>query len=172
MNSTHHDKITILNNLAILLSSIWYILIVLSYDIASYYIQSVLSLWLSLNVFLNSSAVSCLNRSSDGTFWERWKKNWRIILIISFIKWFIILRDIAWLQQQKQWNSSFSQLYWWSSLLPIFYLTKSFSLDTSEKTTFQITSRKIDGILHPSSTTISVYENFSISDDRSATVTV
>ena len=54
-----------------------------------------------------------------------------------------------------------AKLLQWSSL-PCFILPKSFSLDTSDKSTFQITSscliicwRKVDGILYPSLTTIS-----------------
>ena len=94
MNSSHHDKIIISENVAILLSSMWFILIVLPHYKASYYTHFFLS----------------PNFEKIRIFWERWNnlQNQRISSLISFIKWSITLCDIAGLQQQKQWNLFFS----------------------------------------------------------------
>ena len=60
MNSSHHDRIIISDNVAILWSSFWFVLIVLSHYIASYYTHSFLSPWRCLNVYCMHSDVASI----------------------------------------------------------------------------------------------------------------
>ena len=93
MNNSHHDKMINSDNLVTLLSSFWFILF---HYIASYYTHSFLSPSFCLNVFLHSFPglmFEKFNIDDQVTFWEKWKnlQNWRILSIISFIKWSIIV---------------------------------------------------------------------------------
>ena len=92
--------------------------------------------------------------------------NFIYLLIISFIKWSIILCDIVGLQQQKHWNPSFFSWVFFSreyySQLYCLLIFIRQSVNISNKSTSRITSScltvfwtNVDGTLHTSLTTTS-----------------
>ena len=98
-------------------------------NVAIHTIKLILIYFVTITLFKYFSALLSLDEDKIRwlTFWEIWKKfqNWRISSIISFIKWSIILCDIAGLQHKKQWNPFFcvEKASWLFSLLLLMIFT-------------------------------------------------